>query len=40
MSINDQFIYIDCWLMLEPIGGMTKTLNGTMYVERDHLKIV
>jgi hypothetical protein len=26
--------------MLEPIGRMTKTLNRTMYAERDHLKIV
>jgi hypothetical protein len=25
--------------MLEPIGGMTKTLNRTMYAERDHLKL-
>ncbi len=40
MSINGRSIYIDCWLMLEPIGWMTKTLNLTMYAERDHLKIV
>jgi hypothetical protein len=40
MSINGQSIYIDCWLMLEPVGRMTKTLNRTMYAERDHLKIV
>jgi hypothetical protein len=26
--------------MLEPIGRMTKTLNRTMYAERDHVKIV
>jgi hypothetical protein len=26
--------------MLEPIGQMNKTLNRTMYSERDHLKIV
>jgi hypothetical protein len=26
--------------MLEPIGRMAKTLNRTMYAERDHLKIV
>jgi hypothetical protein len=24
--------------MLQPIGRMTKTLNRTMYAERDHLK--
>jgi hypothetical protein len=32
MSINVRLIYVDCWLMLEPIG--------TMHAERDHLKIV
>jgi hypothetical protein len=26
--------------MLEPIGRMTKTLNLTIYAERNHLKIV
>jgi hypothetical protein len=40
MSINGWSIYIDCLLMLEPIGRMTKTLNRTMYAERDHLKII
>jgi hypothetical protein len=40
MSIIGWSIYIDCGLMLEPIGRMTKTLNRTMYEERDHLKIV
>jgi hypothetical protein len=40
MSINGWSIHIDCWLMLEPIGQMNKTLNHTMYAERDHLKIV
>jgi hypothetical protein len=38
MSINGRSIYIDCSLMLEPIGQMTKTLNRTMYAEKDHLK--
>jgi hypothetical protein len=38
-SMVDRF-YIYYRLMLEPIGRMTKTLNRTMYVERDHLKIV
>jgi hypothetical protein len=40
MSINGQLIYDDCWLMLEPIGWMSKTLNRIMYAERDNLKIV
>jgi hypothetical protein len=40
MSINGQSICVDSWLMLEPIGRMTKTINRTMYAERDHLKIV
>jgi hypothetical protein len=31
MSINGQSISVHCWLMLEPIGRMTKTLNRTMY---------
>jgi hypothetical protein len=39
VSINGLSSYINCWLMLEPIGWMTKTLNLTMYAERDHLKI-
>ncbi len=39
MSLNGQLIYVNCWLMLEPIGWMTKTLNRTMYAERDHLKL-
>jgi hypothetical protein len=39
MNINGWSIYVDCQLMLEPIGGMTKTLNKTMYESRDHLKI-
>jgi hypothetical protein len=30
VSINGRSIYIDCWLMLELIGWMTKTLNHTM----------
>jgi hypothetical protein len=34
MSINGRSIYVDSWL----IGLMTKTLNCTMYAERDHLK--
>jgi hypothetical protein len=40
MSINGRSIYVDRWLMLEPIGQMTKTLNHIMYAERDYLKIV
>jgi hypothetical protein len=40
MSISGQSIYIDCWLMLDPIGRMTKTLNRALYAERDHLKTV
>jgi hypothetical protein len=40
MSIYGWSIYIDSWLMLEPIGRMTKNFNSTMYAERDHLKIV
>ncbi len=39
MSINGRSIHIDCWLMLEPIARMTKTLNRTMYAERDYLKL-
>jgi hypothetical protein len=40
MSINGWSIYTHWWLMLEPIGQMTKTLNRIMYEERDHLEIV
>jgi hypothetical protein len=40
MSINGWSIYVDCWLMLEPIGWMIKTLNRTMCEKREHLKIV
>jgi hypothetical protein len=34
MSINSQSIYADWWLMLEPIGCMTKTLNVHVCGER------
>jgi hypothetical protein len=40
MSINGLSIYIDCRLMMEHLGWMTKTLNRTMYAERDHLEMV
>jgi hypothetical protein len=40
MSTISGLIYVDCLLMLEPIGRMTKTLHPTMYAERDDLKIV